>query len=219
MKITDVPFAVLRFQYQLARMPLQLIEDRVVARMDSEAPVRLFYERSMGLLDATVGNALGAPDLWRRGAAMAKRSDELSRAARLDAAASENVQQAGANVKATREKAAQETQDAHVEKERDVQSARESAQQRKRAAVENAEKRIATGRKQADEVGAQRKRAVEEAKRQEESEIRAAEETATAVAEERVNDAKEKRIDATRKLAQADRIEKMADAEKEKRRS
>ena len=31
MEITDVPFAVLRFQYQLARFPLQLIEEQVVA--------------------------------------------------------------------------------------------------------------------------------------------------------------------------------------------
>ena len=219
MKITDVPFAVLRFQYQLARLPLQLIEDRVVARMDSEAPARLFYERSMGLLDATVGNALGAPDVRRRGAALAARSEDLRRAARLDEAASENIKQAGANVKTTREKAAKEAKDAHAETERDVQAARENAQERKRAAVENAEKRIAAGRKQADRVGAERKGAVEAAKREEEAEIRAAEETATAVADERVNDAKEKRLDATRKLSQADRIEKLADAEKEQRRS
>ena len=33
MKITDVPFAVLRFQYRVVRFPLQLIEDRVIARM------------------------------------------------------------------------------------------------------------------------------------------------------------------------------------------
>jgi hypothetical protein len=29
MKITTVPFAVLRFQYLIVRVPLQLIEDRV----------------------------------------------------------------------------------------------------------------------------------------------------------------------------------------------
>ena len=31
MEITDVPFAFLRFQYQLARIPLQLFEQQVVA--------------------------------------------------------------------------------------------------------------------------------------------------------------------------------------------
>ena len=48
MRITKVPFAVLRFQYQLVRFPLQLIEERVVSRMGTEAPARLFYERTLG---------------------------------------------------------------------------------------------------------------------------------------------------------------------------
>ena len=41
MEITDVPFAFLRFQYQLARIPLQLIEEQVVAGMSSEAPTTI----------------------------------------------------------------------------------------------------------------------------------------------------------------------------------
>ena len=68
MNITRVPFAVLRFQYQLVRFPLQVLEDRVVARLGTEAPARLFYERSLGVLDATVGSVLGDPRLRRRGA-------------------------------------------------------------------------------------------------------------------------------------------------------
>jgi hypothetical protein len=217
MKITDVPFAVLRFQYQLARLPLQLIEERVVARMDSEAPARLIYERSLGLLDTTVGNALGAPEWERRGAALIERSDQLRRAARLDAAATENIKQAGSNVKVTREAAAQEREDAHAEKERDIREARQDAQNRKRAAVESAEERIAAGRKQADGAAAQRKRAVEAAKQEEEAEIRAAERSVTAAADVRLKDAQKERGAAVSKRAQADRIEELADTEKEQR--
>jgi hypothetical protein len=217
MNIMDVPFAVLRFQYQLARLPLQLIEERVVARMDSEAPARLLYERSLGLLDTTVGNALGAPEWERRGAALIERSDQLRRAARLDAAATENIKQANSNVKVTREKAAQEREDAHAEKEREVKQARQDAQNRKRAAVESAEERIAAGRKQADQAAAQRKGAVEAAKQVEESEIRAAERAVTAAADAQLKDAQKKRGAAVSKRAQADRIEELADAEKEKR--
>ncbi|MGX9789241.1 IF2 family translation initiation factor [Mycobacterium sp. MMS18-G62] len=211
MNITDIPFAVLRFQYQLARFPLQLIEDRVVARMDSEAPARLFYERSLGLLDATVGNALGAPELEQRGAALVERSDELRRAARLDAAATENIKQADANVKVTREKAAEESEEAHAEAEREVQAAREEAQDRKRAAVESAEKRIGAVREQADDVAARRTSAVEVAKREEEAQIRAAERTVTTAADAQLKDAQEKRSEAAAKRAQADRIEELAD--------
>ena len=50
MKIAEIPFAALRFQYQIARIPFQLIENQMAARLYKEAPVRLFYERSLGTL-------------------------------------------------------------------------------------------------------------------------------------------------------------------------
>ena len=217
MKITDVPFAMLRFQYQLARLPLQLIEDRVVARMDSEGPARLFYERSLGLLDTTVGKALGAPELEQRGAALIERSDERRRAALLDAAAGENIKAAGSHLKATREKAAQDREDARAEAESAVKEARAGAQDRKRAAVDNAQKRIATGKEQADRAAAERESSVEAAKREEEAVIRAEEQSATAAADAMLTDAQQKRGVAASTRAQADRIEELADAEKERR--
>ena len=79
MKIAEIPFVVLRFQYQIARLPLQLIEDQVVARLHSEGPARLLYERSFGALDATVGKLLGDPQLEKRGAALVERSNALAR--------------------------------------------------------------------------------------------------------------------------------------------
>src|SRR5215470_10046082 len=49
--------------------PVQVIEDQFVARMDPQAPARL-YERSLGALDATAGKMLGDPELEKRGAAL-----------------------------------------------------------------------------------------------------------------------------------------------------
>jgi hypothetical protein len=88
-----------------ARIPIQLIEQRVIARMGPEAPARLVFERSLGVLDATVGNALGDSKLKLGGAALAARSDQLARAARLDATADRDLKQADAERKATREEA------------------------------------------------------------------------------------------------------------------
>ena len=48
---------------------------------------RVFYERWLGMLDATVGKMLGDPDPEKRGAALTERSDGLRRAAQLDDAA------------------------------------------------------------------------------------------------------------------------------------
>ena len=83
MKVAEIPFVVLRFQYQIARLPLQLIEDQVAARLRSEGPARLLYERSFGALDATVGKLLGDPQLEKRGAALSSAVTRSARPPRL----------------------------------------------------------------------------------------------------------------------------------------
>src|SRR5262245_9891523 len=100
MSLNELPLAVLRYQYQMARVPFQLIEDQLVARMDPEAPARLLYERSLGALDATAGKMLGDPELEKRGAALARRGDALGRAAQLDATATQKQRQADDQLKA-----------------------------------------------------------------------------------------------------------------------
>jgi hypothetical protein len=217
MKITDVPFAVLRLQYQLARFPLQVIEHQVVARMDTEAPARLLYERSMGRLDLAVGTALGAPELEQRGAALLERSDALARAARLDTAADRTVEQSEAELKDARDAAAQVRQQAPSEKQDAVIEARVDAAHKKAAAIQKAEDRVADAKKQTDKVAAQRKNAVEAAKREEQDRIRAAERSVTAVADAKAKDAREKRSEASTKIAQANRVGQLADSEKQER--
>ena len=219
MEITDVPFAVLRFQYQLARFPLQLIEEQVVAGMSSEAPTRLFYERWLGGLDAAVGKMLGDPDLEKRGAALIERSDALRRAAQLDATATQNQERADDELKAKRGKAIEDQKDARAVKEREVEEARTAAEERKGAAAEAAQKRTAAAKQQADELAAQRMSSAEAAKRDEQATIRAAEQKATAAAESKLDDAQAKRSDAASKRAQADQVEELANLEKQKRQS
>ena len=219
MNISQATFAVLRFQYQLARWPLQLIESRVVTRLDSEAPVRLFYERSLGRLDATFGNALGDPKLAENGASIVERSDTLARAAQLDAKAAARKEQADAELKSTSDEAIEGRKEAHAATEHAVQEARSTAQERKQEAAEHAQKRTAAAARQADAVAAERKEQVESAKRQDRSRIRAAEKVATEVAESKLDDAQDKRSEAADKRAQADRVEELADVEKDKRKA
>lgn len=217
MKITTVPIAVLRFQYQLVRLPLQVIEDRVVARMGAETPGRLFYERSLGVLDATVGHVLGDPKLKKRGSALAERSDALSRAARLDAAATAKEEHADAELEAKSAKAAEDQEQAREAKARGVEQARTEADQRKRAAADAAEKRADAAKRQVDDVAARRKLSAEKAERVAQASIRADEQKANAVAESKLKDAQAKRGEAESKRAQAARVEQLADVEKQTR--
>ena len=216
MKTTDVPFAVLRFQYQLARIPLQLIEAQMAAWMGSEAPPRLFYERWLGGLDATVGNLLGGdPKLEKRGAALIEGSDALDRAAQLDATATQQDEQADDELKAKRDNTIRDQKDARAAKERQVKEARTAAEQRNRAAAQAAEKRTAAAKRQADDVAAQRKTSAEAAKREEQAKIAAAEQTVTVAAESKLKDAQATPSDAAGKRAQADQVEQLADVEKQ----
>ncbi len=219
MRIIDAPQAVLRLQYRIVRFPLQMIEERVVARMGSEASARLYYERSLGLLDVVMGNALGDWRLAKRGGALAERSDALRRAAHLDAAADQARQQSSADLKAKNDKAIEEQQDARAAKEREVEEARSSAEERKRAAEQAAAQRTAAAKKQADDVAAQRKNSAEAAKRDKQAGIRANEQKAAAAAKSKLDDAQARRTQADNKRARADRVEELADSEKQKRRS
>ena len=217
MSLTAIPNVMLKFQYQVARVPLQLIDDWFVARMDDEAPARLFYQRSLGMLDTAVGAALGDQEISERGATLVERSDALRRAAELDAVADENVKQADRELDVTQEKALQDKRQARKEAEAEARKARTEAQQRKRVAVEAAEKKIVANTKQADQIAEQRKKNVETAKRREEEQIDAAERGAAKAAGVKMAEAQEKRVDAATTRAQADTIEDLADAEKETR--
>ena len=219
MKIAEIPLVVLRFQYQIARLPLQLIEDQVAARLRSEAPARLLYERSFGALDATVGKLLGDPQLEKRGAALVERSNALGKAAKLDATATRNREQADAKLAATHDQVVTDINEARDATRRRAVQARTNAEQRKRAADEAAEKRTVAAKKQADEAAAQRNKAAETVKRQEEAKIGAAEARATKAAESKLDDAQAKRSEAASRRAQADRVEELANIEKQKRRS
>jgi hypothetical protein len=217
MRITQIPLSALRLQYRVARIPLQLFEERVVARMDAEAPARLVYERALGVLDATVGSALGDPRLRWRGAALAERSDQLARAARLDVAADQDLKQADAKLEATREDAVEDVQKAREGKEQAVQEARSSAEERKQAATETAAKRTADAERRGEEMAVRRKDSAEAVKRQEHQRVSAAEQKATATAQAKFKDVEKQRDEAESKRAVADRVEQLAEVEKEKR--
>jgi hypothetical protein len=217
MKISDAPLVVLRFHYQLARFPLQLIEDRVVTRIPAEARARLLYERSLGMLDSTVGNALGDPQLAERGAALVERSDALGRAAQLDATAAARKKQADAKLTGAQDAAIEERQEAQAATAREVAEARNAAEDRKRQAAQSAQQKSASAKRRIDDVAAQQKEAVKTANRRVQDRTQAAERAASKASAAKIDDAEDKLIEAARKRAEADRIAELAAAEKRQR--
>lgn len=217
MNLIEIPLAVLRVQYQIVRFPLQLIEDKVVSRLDSEATGRLLYERSLGVLDSTVGSFLGDSATANRGSALVERSEALGRAARLDAEAESAREQAAVELKAKRDDAVDEQKRVRDNKDREVQAAAKQEQERKTAAAIAARERTVDAKQEAAERAAERTRAAEAVKSVEQAEIRAAEDSAAAAAKAKERDAEKKRTAAATKRVEADHIEKLAEAEKDNR--
>ncbi|MGZ8714428.1 MAG: IF2 family translation initiation factor [Mycobacterium sp.] len=217
MKITDIPFAALRMQYRIARAPLRLFEQGVLTRIDSEAPARLLYERSVGAVDSAVGSMLRDADVEKRGTALIERSEALGEAARLDELATQKREKADDELHRKRERVAAAPGEARQKTDHKVQEARSAAEQRKRKAAQTAAKRTAEAKQRIDEGAATKVDAVETAKRAKQQTIIAAEQSATAAAKAELDDAADKRSEAVDKRVHADRIEELAEAEKEAR--
>jgi len=165
MKITEIPFATLRLQYRIARMPLRFFEERVLPRVDSEARARLLYEHSIGAVDVLIGNILGDSNVKKRGAALVERSEALGEAARLDEQATQTREQADDELRRKRESVAAAPGKARATAQRKVQEARSTAEDRKRQATQTAAKRTAEVKRDAviGEAAAQRDATIQSA--------------------------------------------------------
>jgi len=100
MNITALPLAVLRVQYTIARYPLHLIDEQVIAHLAPAAPVRRLYRGSLSLLDCAVGTVLGHQDRAHDAADTAPRTTTVSGTASDTAPRSTTVETAELNEKA-----------------------------------------------------------------------------------------------------------------------
>jgi hypothetical protein len=66
-----VPRSLARLQYAAARLPLTVLDERIIARYwGQHAPVRVGFERWLGSLDVLAGRLLADEEISRRGRAL-----------------------------------------------------------------------------------------------------------------------------------------------------
>lgn len=217
MRITDIPFAVLRFQYRLARTPLRLLENTVMTRVDNEAPAKLLYERAIGAVDASAGSFLRDSELEQAGIVRIEKAAALGEALRLDEVAAQKKQQAGDELREKREKAAAAPQEAGQEARQRAQNAQEKADKRTQDVAQSVASRTAEAKSEVDDAAAQRVEAAEKAKRSAQNRSKAAEKVVTSAADEELDEAASKRSAAAGARAHADRLEDFGETEKETR--
>jgi hypothetical protein len=66
--------ALLRFEYRLARIPLQLVEEVAVSQLDEKEPLRLAFERFLIDLDHAAAYLLNDENAARRAAVLKRRT-------------------------------------------------------------------------------------------------------------------------------------------------
>ncbi|MCV7061106.1 hypothetical protein [Mycolicibacterium vaccae] len=217
MRITDIPFAVLRFQYRLARTPLRVLESTVMTRVDDEAPAKLFYERAIGAVDAGAGSFLRDSELEQQGIVRIEKAAALGEAARLEEVAAQKKQRAAEELQDKQEKAVTAPQRAGQEARRRAQEAQAKADQRTQDVAESVASRTAQAKQNVDRAAAERVEAAEKAKRSAQNRSRAAEKVVTSAADKDLDDAAAKRGAAAQARAHAERLDDFAETEKEKR--
>ncbi|KAF0957399.1 hypothetical protein [Rhodococcus sp. T7] len=74
MRLDSVPVALARLNYRVLRVPLQVIEDRGMSRIDEQSPTRLAFEHFLIDCDRAAAHLLGDERAAARAAALRNRT-------------------------------------------------------------------------------------------------------------------------------------------------
>jgi hypothetical protein len=217
--VLTIPRTVIGAEYAALRLPLTVLETKVVGRyLEEESTFRLTFEKALGTVDATVGRALGDADLTRRGAALTRRSEILEKAVSLEEKAAVRKKAAGASLKQAKQTAERKRADAQQRAQAEVKQIHDDQQAERRAAEEQAQA-VAQARVEAADREAEVKLQQEQSTFDEQLtsiDSRTAARVAKPKAE--LKEASQLRTDAARERKTAERLGELVDTEKASRR-
>ena len=98
--------------YQLARLPLTVVDKALVGRLSATSVPRVTLDRVIGSADKLAGGVLGNDDIAQRGVDRIERSDKVLTAARLEQEAQTLLARASTTAAAGRQQATRKRQQA-----------------------------------------------------------------------------------------------------------
>jgi hypothetical protein len=217
MALSSLPRALGTLEYRLLRRPSQLLQASYLARLPEDNARRLLVERALGRVDEFAGRLLGDEEIRARGTQLKERAALLAEARKLEAGSVERRVEAQDKLDADKQRTAQERREAVQEQQEELAEVRRQEQQAKRQAREQAAQQAAEKQKKADEKAEQRLQAVSGTRKQHEQQLDQKERTAADERKAEVQTAKQEEGKAEAKRAKADRLDKLADAEKAQR--
>jgi hypothetical protein len=217
--MTAVPRTVLHLQYQAVRLPVGVLDTRVLGSyLPADAPLRLAVQRVLGSLDTTAGRLLADQTLQRRGTALRERAAALTSAAQLERDAQHRRGQAEEQLTAAAGDASGRRAQARREHRDDVEQAIGDEQAAKRRVAEQAHTRAEAQEEQAQKAAAERLRGVDAQRSAKQTRIDAQQRQAAAEPTATLQAAAADRSDADKRRSDADRLNQLAAAESRQRR-
>jgi hypothetical protein len=140
MDVLSVPKTIARLEYSALRLPLALVESQVLARfLEQESGIRLGFEKALGSLDVTVGRWIGDDRRASRGAALSRKAEVLTSAVQLEQEAASRKEQAAGDLRQAKDKAQRRRTQAEQRATADLRAVRTEQQSDTRAARQKAQ--------------------------------------------------------------------------------
>lgn len=203
--------------YELARLPLTLVDKTLAGRMDETSAPRVTFDRAIGSADKLAGALLSNRNLAQRGAKRLERSDKLVTAVLLEQQAEVRRTEAAQKLESGRDEAARKRQQAKDTAasglvEADAAEARAKEQAKTKATRSAAAKKAAANKRAATKTAT--------AKQRKANATRAVEAKKTAAqrsSKEELKDARETKQSAAEARVDAERLSDLADTKKQER--
>jgi hypothetical protein len=204
--------------YKAARLPLSIVDKAVGDRLPETSAPRVALDRTLGSADVFAGSVLRNPVIAQRGAERLDRSEKLLTAARLEQQAEARREQAVDTAVSGTKEAAQKRKAAQKRVASGLEEADAAEARGKQQAKAEAEKTAAAKKSAAQKRAQTKKSTAEQRKKSAESAADAKTKVAQRKARNELDAAREKKQAAAEARADADRLEELAEAKKQRRR-
>lgn len=215
--MTTVISTVIALPYQLARLPLVIVDDTLLDRLPETSGARVTLNRTIGSADKLAGTLLRNRDIAKRGVDRIERTDKLLTAERLEHEAAERREQATKTAAAGRRKATQQRQTAQDRAASGLKEADAAEARGKQQATTTAAKTASAKKAAATKRATSRTATADQRKRRADTAADANKQTAQRKAKTDLDDANKTRQSANASRADAERLSNLTQTKKQDR--
>ncbi|SDR72738.1 hypothetical protein SAMN04488570_0175 [Nocardioides scoriae] len=208
---------VIALPYEIARLPLVAVDNRLVGRLAEDSFARVGLDRTIGSADRIAGTLLRNRAIAERGTERLERSEKLQAAVQLEEEAATRREQAAKKAAAGRKQAARKRKQAQERAEQGLKEADEAEARGKAKAKADAAKLEAAKKAEAEKRADDKAAAAEKRQQAADAEAKAKKDAAQREAKKELDDARATKKAADDARADAARLGELTEAKKQER--